>query len=72
MPDNRCIFCGEIIQEGRQVCPACEQSLIKDEHEAIYDKIIATAMKRLDAVEEGVKAVKRSLTLIAGGHREWQ
>lgn len=23
--DNRCIFCGEIIPEGRQVCPICEK-----------------------------------------------
>ena len=22
--DNRCIKCGEIIPEGRQVCPICE------------------------------------------------
>ena len=25
MNENRCIFCGEIIPEGRQVCPICEQ-----------------------------------------------
>lgn len=23
--DNRCICCGEIIPEGRQVCPVCEK-----------------------------------------------
>ena len=23
-PDNRCLFCGEIIPEGRMVCPSCE------------------------------------------------
>lgn len=23
--DNRCVFCGEIIPEGRQVCPNCER-----------------------------------------------
>ena len=22
--ENRCVCCGEIIPEGRQVCPACE------------------------------------------------
>ena len=27
--DNVCIFCGEIIPEGRQVCPTCEE-LITD------------------------------------------
>jgi len=23
--DNRCVYCGEIIPEGRQVCPTCER-----------------------------------------------
>lgn len=23
--DNRCVYCGEIIPEGRQVCPTCEK-----------------------------------------------
>lgn len=27
-PDvNRCVFCGEIIPEGRQVCPNCKRKL---------------------------------------------
>ena len=26
MSENRCIVCGEIIPEGRQVCPNCENS----------------------------------------------
>lgn len=26
-PNNMCICCGEIIPEGRQVCPACEKQL---------------------------------------------
>ena len=25
MSDNRCVYCGEIIPEGRQVCPTCEK-----------------------------------------------
>jgi len=25
MNDNRCVYCGEIIPEGRQVCPTCEK-----------------------------------------------
>lgn len=24
MGENRCVCCGEIIPEGRQVCPSCE------------------------------------------------
>lgn len=25
--ENRCIFCGEIIPEGRMICPICEEKL---------------------------------------------
>ena len=25
MNDNRCVCCGRIIPEGRQVCPVCEE-----------------------------------------------
>lgn len=28
--DNRCVCCGEIIPEGRQVCPNCERSPTDD------------------------------------------
>ena len=31
--DNRCICCGDIIPEGRQVCLACEQ---KENEKDIY------------------------------------
>ena len=24
---DRCVFCGEIIPEGRQVCPTCEKKV---------------------------------------------
>ena len=30
LDDNRCVCCGEIIPEGRQVCPRCE---IREEKE---------------------------------------
>lgn len=25
MSENRCVCCGDIIPEGRQICPACEK-----------------------------------------------
>lgn len=28
---NRCVYCGEIIPEGRQVCPNCEQKIGSNE-----------------------------------------
>lgn len=29
LDDNRCVCCGEIIPEGRQVCPICERIVNK-------------------------------------------
>ena len=26
MNDNRCVWCGRVIPEGRQVCPICEKN----------------------------------------------
>ena len=34
MNDNRCVCCGRIIPEGRQVCPVCEE---KAKHRDIRD-----------------------------------
>ena len=35
MPDaDRCVCCGEIIPEGRQVCPQCEGGTEKDGEQA--------------------------------------
>ena len=43
--EERCIFCGEIIPEGRQVCPNCE----KDESDyefKVGDEVITTDGRR--------------------------
>lgn len=29
--EDRCIMCGEIIPEGRMVCPACEAAVLRGE-----------------------------------------
>lgn len=31
--DERCLYCNEVIPEGRMVCPACEEKLIYSNHE---------------------------------------
>lgn len=31
MMEDRCICCGEVIPEGRMVCPNCEAGLGKEE-----------------------------------------
>lgn len=38
MPDvDRCVCCGEIIPEGRMVCPQCEDETEKDGEQAKED-----------------------------------
>ena len=38
--DNRCIFCGEIIPEGRQVCPMCEKLLTETKSAERFDDVL--------------------------------
>lgn len=33
--EDRCVMCGEIIPEGRQICPRCEKGKTKMENEKI-------------------------------------
>lgn len=33
MNENRCVCCGEIIPEGRQICWKCERKGIKEDKE---------------------------------------
>lgn len=28
--EDRCLYCGEIIPEGRQICPGCEDALYRE------------------------------------------
>ena len=41
--ENRCVICGEIIPEGRQVCPNCDagkgEVMKKKEHDETFDQI---------------------------------
>lgn len=32
MNDNRCVCCGAIIPEGRQVCPSCEKKAARKDN----------------------------------------
>lgn len=36
--ENRCICCGEIIPEGRQICPCCEKNEDEDDKGDIKDE----------------------------------
>ena len=39
MTDNRCVCCGDIIPEGRQVCPVCEMKFAAASRAAIRKKV---------------------------------
>ena len=34
MADNECVFCGDVIPEGRQVCPNCEATAGEPKYDA--------------------------------------
>lgn len=45
MSEERCICCGNIIQEGRQICCSCERDIVKigsilQSHNATEDDVI--------------------------------
>ena len=39
MNEERCVSCGEIIPEGRQVCPNCERKAKKKQIEEMAEEI---------------------------------
>lgn len=55
--DNTCVCCGEIIPEGRQYCPSCEN--------ADYEGIVT----RIRAGNSGLRTAKRDY--IINFCREW-
>lgn len=32
IPADRCVCCGDVIPEGRQVCPGCEKEVLHNAH----------------------------------------
>ena len=48
MNDTRCIFCGSVIPEGRQVCPVCERK-------AVSGKLNRADFRRLQRTQEKQK-----------------
>lgn len=47
--DNRCVMCGEIIPEGRQVCWICERK--SDQNKEVPSEIPRHGMEGTDRVE---------------------
>lgn len=47
--EDRCVCCGEIVPEGRQVCPSCEAGDIKsyNKNVKIKDKGFMSKLKNL-------------------------
>lgn len=42
--ENKCVVCGAIIPEGRQVCPNCQIEAIKKAAEASRNKVFVGAL----------------------------
>lgn len=53
MADNECVFCGDVIPEGRQVCPNCEakhdpQEFFREERASIAKSVIDDMVATLE------------------------
>lgn len=48
MNEDRCLYCGEIIPEGRMICPLCEKKLMEDKKEMLV-KLDAGAFEPIRA-----------------------
>lgn len=49
---DRCVCCGEIIPEGRQVCPACCGEIMIDKEEADRRECVREMLRRNEAEDE--------------------
>lgn len=59
MNDNRCLFCGTIIPEGRQLCPLCEQ---REKFQKVEVKtILSMTEQKKKAVEEARRETAREI-----------
>ena len=73
MKDNRCLLCGEIIPEGRQLCPTCET---RGKAQSVTVKTIQKMTEQQNkAVEEAcrqtAKEIFQEVLGFAGSHQEF-
>lgn len=56
--DNRCVSCGDIIPEGRQVCPGCQAAaLILGQGQQIEHKSVVEYLAEKYDIRIGVDAI---------------
>ena len=59
MNDNKCLFCGEIIPEGRQLCPTCET---REKGQTVTVKtIIKMTEQQKQAVEDARRETEKDV-----------
>ena len=60
MADNECVFCGDVIPEGRQVCPNCEARAgeVKYDSDEFFHRKKPTNADRIRAYSDDVIANK--------------
>ena len=58
--DNRCVSCGRIIPEGRQVCPACLAGIPPEEYKAL-EKAFERIGLLIEEFIENMKAIFQPL-----------
>lgn len=73
MKDNTCLYCGEVIPEGRQICPTCEN------REKAQNLAVKTIQKMTEQQKKAVEEIRRetareiivSLLRYAGSRQEF-
>lgn len=50
MGENRCVICGQLIPEGRMICPTCSEQLINSKQYNPIETIVA--IDTIDKVKE--------------------
>ena len=64
--EDRCICCGEIIPEGRQVCWTCEIGEVKMNKEGYKDPTAEIAVHRASRMPKHIWNIFKELNLAAG------
>lgn len=64
MPENKCIFCGTIIPEGRQVCKNCEVKMMNKE--GYPDPTAERAVHNASRIPKHIRSIYRMLNAAAG------
>ena len=65
--NNKCLFCGEIIPEGRQICPICEKR--ENVQKLVSKSVLNTANACKEKAVHLIEKAKKTLTTAYDAYR---